>query len=350
MLKDLWELVKNLGDVFIKRFEEKEKVNYSTKNGSFALIQRTTALMDIKVTSGSLKIAILSDIHSPYFYPPAVSLAFRITKDAKPSLIILNGDIIDFYSISPHKKANRQNRIREEIEITRQLLNLWLKAFRNIPFIYLEANHERFLQRYIATHADLLLPLEDLEVPSLLRFKGKDRYYLYTDMEYGTYTTTSYPLVRFLDKNERPVLYVAHGDGFPVDRRTKYVAKSILERSQVSIICGHWHTHQRWSFTTLDGRPLNCWILPALSFPRAHWKHEVWTLGMGIVEINEKGDFAVDVIEFTPDVQSLRLVAFWRGKRYEETIDDKGLIFPSMFAQQKSEDVENLPTNSKRKS
>ena len=50
------------------------------------------------------KIGILSDIHFPYHSLQALTIAIKHLKDSSIDCLYLNGDIMDFYSISRHEK------------------------------------------------------------------------------------------------------------------------------------------------------------------------------------------------------------------------------------------------------
>jgi DNA-binding transcriptional regulator LsrR (DeoR family) len=54
------------------------------------------------------KAIILSDIHVPYHDQAALSVALAYAKDYAPDMIVLNGDIIDFYGASSYRQDSKR--------------------------------------------------------------------------------------------------------------------------------------------------------------------------------------------------------------------------------------------------
>ena len=57
-----------------------------------------------KVIVNQKRIAVLSDIHFPYYDRTALNLAIKTAIEYEPDCIILNGDIIDCYHLSSFEK------------------------------------------------------------------------------------------------------------------------------------------------------------------------------------------------------------------------------------------------------
>jgi predicted phosphodiesterase len=114
------------------------------------------------------KIVILSDLHAPYEDKKAFTLALKVIKDIKPEYLILNGDIIDCYSVSSHPKTpGRFSNLKEEIQEAIQRIDE-LEACKVPNVIYIEGNHENRLERFLIQKAPELFGM--VTISSLLQF------------------------------------------------------------------------------------------------------------------------------------------------------------------------------------
>lgn len=290
-------------------------------NTAFELTRKHTNQMNIKVHHGQLTVAILSDIHSPYFFPPALDITLQILKKVKPHVVILNGDIIDCFSISVFKKTSKERDLKTEICVTKKLLDLLLKALPTAKFIYVEGNHEFFLQRYLAKQAPSLASLEELKIQNLLGIDGKRIIFLPRLEDYATYGADSFPAVKVLSKEDKLVLTIAHGDGFPVRGNAINKAKNILSHMNGNIVCGHWHKYSTWEVYDANGIPTQCVTLPALTYPKPHWTSKGWDLGFGIVIVSSEGNLFIEVVRFIPTSDGKKLQCIWGGNIYESNVE-----------------------------
>lgn len=123
----------------------------------------------INTRDTSMNVAVLSDIHYPYESKEAVSLATAYLKDFGPEIIVLNGDIIDCYSISKYNKSiSKTLTIQDELEIAGEALQGLVNEFPDSRILYLEGNHETRLERLISSNAPALGHLPSLRINRLL--------------------------------------------------------------------------------------------------------------------------------------------------------------------------------------
>lgn len=93
------------------------------------------------------RVLIISDLHFPYQDNKAITAALKYGLKKKVNAILINGDLIDFASISRHEKDWRQRMPHEEFEATRQFLVELRKAFPKANIVYKEGNHcERWMK------------------------------------------------------------------------------------------------------------------------------------------------------------------------------------------------------------
>lgn len=169
------------------------------------------------------KAIILSDIHIPYHCPKALKIALEYTKDYDPNVIILNGDIVDMYSVSSYRKDPiRINTLQDELNETRSFLNIVRNQHKKAAISYIAGNHEYRMEKFLLDKAGELSSLECLSLDELLGVKDLDiKFY-----DYGKSL--------FLGN-----LQVTHGD---VSRKgSSMSAKAHMDKSGGSVLIGHCH-------------------------------------------------------------------------------------------------------------
>ena len=118
-----------------------------------------------------MRVLVVNDFHGQFRDKKTCKMLFNFIKREKPDKIILNGDVVDFYSISRFDKdAFRQWHLQEEIDNVITLLNQ-LRKRTDVPMIYIEGNHEERLRKYLRSNARPLATLKALRIESLLKLK-----------------------------------------------------------------------------------------------------------------------------------------------------------------------------------
>ena len=195
------------------------------------------------VLDGALKVLILSDIHIPYHDEVAVAAAIAHGKKKKPDVVILNGDIGDFYGVSRHDKDPRRS-LSDELDAIRQFLFYLRQQFPNARILYKIGNHEARMEMFLVKNAPVLLGVSDFELPVLLKFD-----------ELKIELVPSLTLIRLGN------LPIYHGHELPQGMSSPVnPARGIWMRVQESLICGHWHrTSEHTESTGLNKKLSSCW-------------------------------------------------------------------------------------------
>lgn len=225
------------------------------------------------------RILLLSDIHVPYHNIEAVTKAIEYGKQKKVNSIIFNGDTIDFYGLSRYEKDPRKRRFSEEMELARQLLNVFRKEFDGVPFYFKLGNHEERYEAYLRTKAPELLGTAEFTLDTLLKF--------------GELGCTLIQDKRIIKAGK---LNILHGHEFgnstfsPVNP-----ARGYYMRAKASVICGHNHQTSEHSENNLEGKVVSTWSTGCLCemhpqyMPINKWNH-----GFAYVEVFEDGTYEVD--------------------------------------------------------
>lgn len=120
---------------------------------------------DIEVVNLNLTdayVVIASDIHFPFQDNKAVSAFLRFCEVKKPDVIILNGDVLDFYKLSRFTKGEGRNPY-QEMEECRNFLKKLRSINPKAKILYVIGNHETRLESYVLTKApDLACLIEDV--------------------------------------------------------------------------------------------------------------------------------------------------------------------------------------------
>lgn len=167
------------------------------------------------------KVAIINDLHIPFHDRKTLNHVIKFLQFYKPRGVILNGDIIDFYSISYFEKDPRlRMSLRRELKETYDVLNKLVSKV-DADFYYIRGNHEDRLTKYILSKANELAWLPALELYRVLQLP-----------KLGIkYVNSRYAILN------RDIL-VSHLDKF-----SRYGAARLVGRQYPGFHVVHGHTH-----------------------------------------------------------------------------------------------------------
>jgi predicted phosphodiesterase len=109
------------------------------------------------------KVGVLSDIHFPYHSLEALTIAIKHLRQENIDCLYLNGDIMDFYSISRHEKDKDLRDFKREVDMSRDFLKKLRDLFPYIPIYYKLGNHENRWAKSLQTQAEEFAQLHDLQ-------------------------------------------------------------------------------------------------------------------------------------------------------------------------------------------
>jgi len=224
------------------------------------------------------KTLVLSDIHIPYHDVKALETALEYGDKWKPDNILLNGDTIDFYSISRWQKDPEERNLSQEIEKTRQFVLHLRDRFPKAQLIWKNGNHEDRWESYLWNKAPELCGMSDFEMRKILWLDdhGFDFVHSKQKIKAGKYLT-------IIHGHE---VFGAHNPVNP--------ARTIATKLKVCAIKGHNHQTSEHTERTADDKYIACWSTGCLSelapdyMPFNNWNH-----GFATIELN-RNDFEVD--------------------------------------------------------
>ncbi len=256
----------------------------------------------------------------------AIEIALAITKDAKPDVIVLVGDNLDFPEFSNKYITTAPYQRTTQASIDRAtLFGAQLRAAApHARIVWIAGNHEERLPRAIAQNAAAAFGLRRgnlpdsfpvLSVPFLCRFDEPE-----INIEY----LAGYPASMYWI-NER--LRVIHGDKVNSNGVT---ASKYLAREKVSVLYGHIHRRE-WAEITRQDHDGPRTVLAASPgclakisgevpsvkggtdlFGRPITRYEDWQQGLAVVDFQEgDGPFNLELVPIRDGK------ARWRGKDYD---------------------------------
>jgi predicted phosphodiesterase len=221
-----------------------------------------------KIT-GDHKVLILGDIHIPYHSREAVEVAIKKGKESNPDIILLNGDIFDFFTISRWEKDPRKRNFKLEIEMCKQFLEYLRYNFPNAEIIFKQGNHEERYENYMFIKAPELVGIENFTFANILDFE-----------KFGILEISEMKPIKL---NE---CFIIHGHEYKFSISNPVnPARGLYLRSKVNCITNHFHQSSAHSEKDIEDKVTSCWSLGHLSEPHPKYMPlNKWNHGFATVE------------------------------------------------------------------
>jgi predicted phosphodiesterase len=228
---------------------------------------------------GGLRMMVLSDLHIPYHNLRALQAALQEGKRRNVNCILLNGDILDFHQLSRFLTDPRKRNTKQEIEATRQFLEMLREAFPKAAIIFKEGNHDERYELYLFQHARELIGIAEHRLDVLLHLSDLGIDYV---------------------GSKRPVvaghLSFLHGHEFRVPIAMPVnPARWLFLRAKECCMCGHFHQTSEHAENTLSDKTVAAWSTGCLSeLHPAYMPINKWNHGAAYVEFHGDGTFEVE--------------------------------------------------------
>jgi len=115
------------------------------------------------------KVLILSDLHFPYQDNQAIKAAINYGKEQKVNCILINGDLIDFATISRHEKDWRHRNVAFEFESVREFLFELRRHFPKAKIVFKEGNHDERWEKWLFLKAPEIFDDPEFKLAARLR-------------------------------------------------------------------------------------------------------------------------------------------------------------------------------------
>lgn len=180
------------------------------------------------------RIVVLSDFQIPYHDERTIEAVERFLDDYQPSVIVLNGDILDFYSLSTftHNPAHPSD-VQKELDIAEALFGSWARRFAASQKVWVLGNHEDRLRKYLWEHPGFS-SLRSLDMETMLSIGGA-----WKVLPYGSQAKIGDTLI-------------VHGD--KVRQKSGQSAWATFDKLGMSVIMGHTHRASQASHRNARGQ------------------------------------------------------------------------------------------------
>ena len=186
------------------------------------------------------KVLIISDLHFPYQDNKSIESALNYGLDKKVNCILINGDLIDFATISRHEKDWRMRSVNQEFDAVRQFLVSLRKAFPQAKIVYKHGNHDERWEKYLYVKAPELFDVSDFQLEVLLKLG---------ELKIETV------------KDKRPIkigkLTALHGHELAGGAGGVNPARSTFLKTLDNVIVGHYHKTSTNTETTMTGNVIS---------------------------------------------------------------------------------------------
>jgi predicted phosphodiesterase len=222
---------------------------------------------------GHSKVLVINDVHIPYHSIAAMTACFDYARKEKPDAVFVNGDMLDFHSISYFMRDPRKKNFATELEIFKTFFDQLRKIFKcKIYFKF--GNHEERYENYLFQKAKELVGVEEFELENIIKARAagieiiKDK--------------------RLVVMNGLPFI---HGHEFgrgifnPVN-----AARGLFLQAKNSAVKGDCHTSSEHPEPNIFGKLFTTWSVGCLCglhpkyFPLNKWNH-----GFAIIELDKNG-------------------------------------------------------------
>ena len=229
---------------------------------------------------GPVRALILPDIHLPYHSKEALMTSVDYAKaHYNPDLIVLNGDVADYYELSKFSKDPRARRWADEIKLQRRFF-VWIRGeFPKARIVYKLGNHDERYEAYLIRNCAELVGLDTFDIANVLELKQ-----------------AGIELVR----DKRPIrlgdLNLIHGHEYrfaitnPVNP-----ARGLFLKAKAYAMCSHFHQKSEHSENNIEGKTIGTWSTGCLcELHPAYMPINNWSHGFAFVEVFNTNKFHVE--------------------------------------------------------
>ena len=268
----------NTGVVNRTNITDKTFIRPARKAGELPKLPKSLATDWTSYGLDASHVLILSDTHIPYHDTPALNAALEWADQHKVDCVLLNGDIIDFYSTSNWNNNPAARDLVTEVELTKDFLLHIRKRYPKAKVIYKKGNHEERLDHYIWRKCPELWGLPNLTLQNVLELDNM-KVELVEDQ-------------RIIKLGKLSVL---HGHEFPRGMTSPVnPARGFYMRGNECVLGGHYHRSSEHTEPTMTGRDVTTWSAGCLCNLNPEYSRlNKWNHGAAYVTVRKDGNFHV---------------------------------------------------------
>jgi predicted phosphodiesterase len=228
----------------------------------------------------SKRILYISDLHAPYHDPAALQIALQYGIEKQADTVVINGDLMDCFSVSPHQTDPRKRDLAGEIRVARGILEAIRNAFPEALIIFKEGNHEDMWTRYLIRKAPELLDTDEFQLEVILKLRSLGIKYIKDK--------------RYIQAGQ---LHVIHGHEYyggvfiPVN-----IARGYMLKTKKNTLVAHHHRTSEHVEKAIDGSVDAAWSQGCLcQMNPDYMPYNQWNHGFAYQEIvDSRGNFRLE--------------------------------------------------------
>jgi len=222
---------------------------------------------------------VFNDVHIPFQDDLAVSAVLDFARDYKPTIITINGDLIDFYQVSKFSKDPSRKKVYQEIKQAKEFLVNLRNEHPDAQIHFKEGNHEQRLTRFIMDSAKEIYELIENLIQEKLKLSELDIKYHIKPFRIGK--------LWHLHGHEKP------GGSYNPEYITNVMWKYIHDH----FIVAHYHRNQNKTFKKITGE--NFWG-GAVGYLAGELDYAIlnnWTQGFATIDYAKDGNFKAKIFD-----------------------------------------------------
>lgn len=192
------------------------------------------------------KALVMSDWHYPYTSMSSLDLTLEYANKENVDCIILNGDILDFSTISRFISKPNEMRVMEQIEGVKNLL-AWMQSVMNVKIVYHAGNHDIRVEHYVLRQA-----------PELYHQNKLNKLLMLEDMKIDY--VEDYRYMKFGNLNIAHGHHIVKGIFAPVNP-----ARGAYTKTNTSTLISHVHRTSEHIETDMNGKVIGCYSIGCMT-------------------------------------------------------------------------------------
>jgi predicted phosphodiesterase len=224
------------------------------------------------------KALVVGDFHYPYTDIDSLTLALEYGYNAGIDCIIINGDSLDFNTISRFISKPNEMRVMEQIEGVKNLL-AWIQNVMDVKIVFHVGNHDKRIEDYVIRQA-----------PELYLNNRLDKLLMLEDMKIDY--VEDYRFMRFGKLNIAHGHHIVKGIFAPVSP-----ARGVFTKTNTSTLISHVHRTSEHMESDMNGNVLGCFSIGAMTTITPDYNPQVSKHNQGFAIVTKDpitGDFEVN--------------------------------------------------------
>ena len=224
--------------------------------------------------TGHKRVLVINDIHLPYHNIEAITAAFDFAVKEKPDAIFINGDVLDFHSVSYFEKDPRKKHFAQELDMFKEFFITLQRTF-GAKVYFKFGNHEERYQKFLFMKAKELVGVDEFELSNIIKARAEGIEIIQDK--------------RIVLMNQLPFI---HGHEFgrsvfsPVNS-----ARGLFLQAKHSCVKGDSHVTSEHTEPNIMGKIMTTWSVGALCGLTPQWLPlNKWNHGMAIIDLDENGE------------------------------------------------------------